>query len=209
MKEHPILFSAPMVRAILEGRKTQSRRIVKGSTGAKSLYAGERDALWVVERFGDAAQGLIRCPYGKPGDKLWVRESFRIETLLEDIPPSILVGSKDAVRYEADGFIRGTPIDDFGKLRTSIHMPRWASRLTLQVTGVRVERLQDISEADARAEGARCMDVVSGRECLDDTSRQGSYVSHYREIWKSINGAGSWDANAWVWVVEFRPMECK
>lgn len=119
-----ILFSAPMIRALLERRKNNTRRMAE---------------QWMKV---------------KAGDRLWVRQSYQLETLLEDIPAGMMTNSKDPVRYCADGFVRGEPIDDFGRTRPSIHMPRWASRITLEATeDARREPLRDISEADSIAEG--------------------------------------------------------
>jgi hypothetical protein len=210
MKERPILFSAPMVRALLNGSKTQTRRVVKpvrhpdfGNIYTPGALAHE--PKHVIER---------SCPYGQLGDRLWVREAFRLVRTVpggadgDKIPPSMFLDSTR--KFEADG---STSLPDgwmrvFGKLRPGIHMPRWASRITLEVTGVRVERLQDISEADAIAEGARECDPVSGREVLlAGPSQRGSFVLHYRDIWQQINGPESWGANPLVWVVEFKLVE--
>jgi hypothetical protein len=123
-REHPILFSAPMIRALLADRKFVTRRLEK---------------RWLKV---------------KAGDRLWVRENFRLETLLEDIPVGTLTNSKDPVKYCADEFVRGVPIDDFGRLRVGRFMPRWASRILLECEeDARVERLQDITEEEAYAEG--------------------------------------------------------
>jgi hypothetical protein len=212
MKERPILFSAPMVRAIQAGTKTQTRRVVKsvGRDGGFVLVEQESGAYWpyrsddgettfvTVRERGDEYLHEIPmcCPYGAPGDRLWARETWA--------QPGAVARSDDPVRedgpvvYRADG-------ESAHSWRPSIHMPRWASRITLEVTGVRVERLQDISGADAIAEGIE-------RDALtDDWSSYGQFVGaaltpkgSYRALWDSINGTGSWDANPWVWVVEFR-----
>lgn len=193
-KERPILFSGPMVRALLAGTKTQTRRVVKpqptefvGGPGVK-LADGSPAPLVPLDDTVEPYGSEIRCPYGLPGDRLWVRESWSPTNQLSH-----------GVLYRAD-----FTSPEVGRWKPSIHMPRWASRILLDVTGVRVERLQDISEADARAEGAKECDPVSGREVLlAGPSQRGSFVLHYRDIWEQINGAGSWDANPWVWVVEF------
>jgi len=211
MKERPILFSAPMVRALLDGSKTQTRRVakltdaahVKEPNGHRRWHPADPDAI-------------AACPYGQPGDRLWVRETWadvprHQPTTNEDLPwrddGKIIVYSAD-LEWEgarqfscADGVLRWAKP---AKWSPSIFMPRWASRITLEITGVRVERLQDISEGDARAEGARNLDVASGRETLDPYSRQGSCVAHYKHIWQEINGDGSWVLNPWVWVIEFK-----
>lgn len=198
MKERPILFSAPMVRAILDGSKTQTRRIVGGHsirqpgvfiglTGpdAEQINFDTESAEW----YCDGGFWHKRCPYGQPGDRLWVRETF---TATRD---------REAILYRADPFYADMPRGDLGRdwdWTPSIHMPRWASRILLEVVGVRVERLQDISEDDAIAEGC---------QWDEDDNHEVDPVSMYRELWEQINGAGSWDANPWVWVVEFRRME--
>lgn len=225
MSERPMLFSGPMVRAILDGRKTQTRRVVKPQPVASQEWAGgayfERRVASITqstpERWG---LPLIMqfCPYGQPGDRLWVRESCRGEEL---------TSGTDGVRYRADdAFVpiqntfaasenwlrlhtyRGHAESVEGVWVPSIHMPRWASRITLEITGVRVERLQDISEEDAQAEGA-----LLAAETTESDERlriecgyypPSSYAHGFRLLWESINGEGSWAANPWVWVVEFR-----
>ena len=202
MKERPILFSGPMVKAILDGSKTQTRRGVKQDR--EGLLDCKPTPAW------DAFWQCVACPYGKPGDRLWVRETWQ-GPLVDDFESFVANPDKfqnpEFCEYAADGgpapeFIT---VDDeiVQRWRPSIHMPRWASRILLEVTGVRVEKLRDISESDAKAEGARSADPATGRECVLDPS-MGSYRLHYRDIWESINGPGSWDANPWVWVIEFK-----
>lgn len=190
MAERPILFSAPMVQAILAGTKTQTRRVVKG----KYWFSDGRPDL-----------ELLRCPYGVPGDRLWVRETFWVEHDSDNFEMSpafdcgINLAEDDWARvwycatdHEPNG---EGPNDDWAQFyskRPSIHMPRWASRITLEVTGMRVERVQDISEDDVYAEG-----VGHGRV---------SPQLEFQELWDSINarrGFG-WAVNPWVWCVEFR-----
>ncbi len=163
-----------MVRAILEGRKTQTRRIVKsrykdrfGWGTAQPLILGDEECF----------NSRYKCPYGKPGDRLWVRETW-----CPDVEPYTF-------RYKADG---DEPLE---RWRPSIHIPRWASRITLEVVSVRVERLQNISEDDALAEGITLVE------------RGTSPVDQFNKLWESINGPGSWEANPWVWVVEFKRIE--
>ncbi len=210
MSEKPILFSAPMVRALLAGTKTQTRRVVKPQF-AKEAAPVEMPATdpiggWVVGGHSgiwwcDAAANpdeAMRCPYGQPGDRLWVREAFAGSIAYERHGyPLKEWGNK--IWYIADGEPRS---GQWTLPRPSIHMPRALSRITLEVTGVRVERLQDISEADAQAEGAPSADLASGRECI--FPHQGTYRWGFRLLWEQINGPGSWGANPWVWVVEFR-----
>ncbi len=217
MSEHPILFSAPMVRALLDGRKTQTRRIVNPQPDHDAIIAvGEigtsRGAAYV--RYPDSGGLTTRLPfpYGQPGDRLWVRENCRAEEL-----ESGLVG----VRYQADGafreientqeaaeswfdlrhYGRGTKVGLlYGRIVPSIHMPRWASRITLEITGIRVERLLMISEDDCAAEG-----IARPEWNRNDTVL--AYSIPYRNLWESIHGLGSWHINPWVWVVEFQ--RCK
>ena len=198
MKERPILFSAPMVRAILAGTKTQTRRAVK-STGMYAIDAsihGEE----VARR--ELAALATRCPYGQAGDQLWVREAFSGPHCMDAsdgckaVPPSKW-GDCSRIWYWADG----NPTEgDWTRPRPSIHMPRWAGRILLEITAVRVERLQDISETDAEAEGIQ--EIVDAGVDHDGTPRDA-----YRALWEQINGADSWSANPWVWVVEFNRAE--
>lgn len=194
MKEIPILFSAPMVRAILDGRKTQTRRIVKLPRGWADKYPicdpfAMPPAVWwwngVHERVGVRQE----CPYGQPGDRLWVREAFSA------------MGDKS--RQASPIFYRADRATDNCGWTPSIHMPRWASRILLEITDVRVERLQEISEADAKAEGTFGPEpaVVGGEDCEIGFP---SHVQEFRHLWESINGEGSWIENPWVWVIEFK-----
>lgn len=205
MAEHPLPMSAPMVRAILDGSKTQTRRVAKKMVRHPDLGNLYTPGALVLE--GEPQHVIERaCPYGRPGDHLWVRETVFINHFMGlQVPVAEraccelyyrATDEADMRKWEDHEGIRWTP---------SIHMPRWASRITLEITSVRVERLQDISEADARAEGARECDRVSGREVLlAGQSQRGSYVLHYRDIWEQINGPGSWAANPWVWVLSFK-----
>lgn len=211
-KERPILFSAPMVRAILEGRKTQTRRVVAGQPLWTHLHTREitnpqllfvRDDRALVELSvrddWDGASGvltddgkLVRCPYGKPGDRLWVRETFCCVHGLGE--PS----ADDLVRYRADDTDGDRVITEVKCWKPSIYMPRVYSRITLELSEVRVQRLQEIDEADAIAEGFEA--------CKDGNPGNGSVFDWYRELWESINGPGSWDANPWVWALTFEVM---
>lgn len=189
MKEKPILFSAPMVRAILEGRKTQTRRIIKyipllGEPLAWCAAAKAREPGW-VSIVGDYRRF---SPYGIPGDRLWVRETWMPDGLMQ-LDPTIRAAyyKSDGKEYVDPGTM--TPC----KWRPSIHMPRWASRLTLEVTGVRVERVQEISEEDALAEG-----VQPGGDM------RWNPVQAYKALWASIHGPSSWESNPFVWVIEFK-----
>ncbi len=229
MRERPILFSAPMVRAILAGTKTQTRRVVdtkrQGWDAQQMALASVRlhdsDRLGVQAYFGPEAFGTgpaffgTRCPYGKPGDRLWVREMWApgdemVFGAAKDDSETVLYRADEAALHW-DGKAMRTPMDTYAfnweavRWKPSIHMPRWASRITLEVTGVRGERLQDISEADARAEGAPSADLASGRECI--FPHQGTHRWGFRLLWESINSPDSWAANPWVWVVEFRRID--
>lgn len=174
MKTKPILFSTPMIHALLEGRKTQTRRIVKPAPqiqrcpidGVLEFAIPQKDGT--TRRLGLKNYAEL-CPYGRPGDLLYVRETWRTYKTLDHLRPS-QIRSGAGIEYTAGGTnVRGEEtLLGMGKTRTSIHMPRWASRLTLRITDVRVQRLQEISEEDVLAEGA-----------------------------------GAWDVNPWVWALTF------
>lgn len=198
-KERPILFSAPMILAILAGQKTQTRRVFKAKNGG--LWPNKNDLPGMN-------QLLRKCPYGQPGDRLWVRETCRAEELASGL---------DGVHYMADGAFReieNTPAaaDQWLDLNAyrgqqgaqvpSIHMLRWASRILLEIVSVRVERLHECSEADAVAEGC-----AGGHGSIPGYPYNAMAVEHYTWLWEKINGAGSWAANPWVWVVEFKRVE--
>ncbi len=198
-RERPLLFSAPMVRAILEGRKTQTRRVVKPQPEYKSV--GAAFASWVFKGgllYPNAREEVLAlCPYGQPGDQLWVRETTIITPKHwndgADYTHIDSDGDKRIVKYLATSPNREAADDYKLKATPSIFMPRWASRITLDLTVVRVERLNKISDADCLAEG---VDPLP-RNCL--VSIQASYAA----IWEAINGPGSWDRNPWVWVLDF------
>lgn len=201
MKSHPILFSAPMVRALLNGSKTQTRRVVKP---APKMV----DDQWFFYRrdcpvyLSTSIAAIESCPYGQPGDQLWVREAWSHDAeSLEQCRASF----EDAMGPGSYGpYYRATEsAPDTLRWKPSIHMPRWASRITLEITSVRVERLQDISGADARAEGA-----PPSHPSIDRVSREFGFKdfprSWYAQLWDQINGPDTWAANPWVWVVEFK-----
>ncbi len=219
VKERPILFSAPMVRAILEGRKTQTRRIIKlaDSWDVGPNYAGE---CWPVRKRGNELQRMP-CPKGTVGEHLWVRENWA--TSIDAESNAVIIYQADSIAYhilsECDG--DGDPVDHGWKAkeaiaparwRPSIHMPRWASRIKLEITGVRVERLNDISEEDGVAEGIESQTSETFNDTVFRNYEKGqqcwtkSAIGSYRSLWDSINGPGAWDANPWVWVVEFQRM---
>lgn len=232
MKERPILFSGEMVRALMAGRKTQTRRVVKPHPPIGHAWSGwcvtsthradEGKATWAAGT-GPFLRDVHRvaCPYGKPGDRLVVRETFyaygRWETRFDRRKGrdawhfvDMTIESGKQYRYAADSGDNGTPERGKGGVvrwwkRPAIFMPRTASRLTLEITGVRVERLQDISEADAIAEGVRA--VTDGVATLYSCNSAHCFLfarDAYAALWESINGPGSWDANPFVWGLEFR-----
>ena len=221
MTDRPIIFSAPTVRALLGGRKSQTRRIIKPSPefcgGGRSRDPqnwNDPDA-WGWENYDEGcwdllSEGYTGRPFYAPGDRLWVREAFSYESLDVDrngfMPPW----------YWADG---NPESGDFTRPKPSIHMPRWASRLTLLVTDVRVQRLQEISDDDARAEGIE--PLKSGRGYYDPTVshdqsrsivRFGQYYSlathAFSALWDSIHGPDAWDANPWCAAISFTVHRC-
>ncbi|ANN78933.1 hypothetical protein [Bordetella flabilis] len=201
MRERPILFSAPMVRAILAGTKTQTRRVVKP--------AKDRDigcALAPCELAGEINRGEYRNSwYGKIGDRLWVRETHLNSWRINPEDPTGPRVFSHVAAFAADGH----ELSPGEKWIPSIHMLRAASRITLEITGVRVERLQQITAADARAEGilARGCLSCSEPEPCGCSSPHSSSLDDFRSLWLDINGPRSWNANPWVWVVEFRRVE--
>lgn len=212
MRERPILFSSSMVRAILAGRKSQTRRAIKFGEHRpfrESPYFDDDECPGWCDGWGNFA----RCPYGQPGDRLWVKETWR---------PRGALGPWDLnIDYAADGAIRTIRDGEFGDSDwtmpkaaergnvSPLFMPRWASRILLEVTGMRVERLQDISEADAIAEGLD--HVCDGAAAFGVHGLARSWSNDprvaYRALWESINDPGSWEANPWVWVVEFKRID--
>ena len=211
-RERPILFSGEMVRAILSGAKTQTRRVVKpqppagcvykinGRQSAACCYSPELDPrgdgtgpCWVPPT-AKSKDHLLPCPYGAPGERLWVRETF--------MPMCPFDNGEDL------GFLYRASDEDpkkphvwkrAGPWKPSIHMPRRASRITLEITDVSVERLQEISDDDVKAEG------VEPDRYTDHPL--GCYWTAFRSLWESINGKGSWSEDPWVWVVKFRRIE--
>tara|TARA_R110002094_G_scaffold54390_7_gene65607 strand:- start:3252 stop:3815 length:564 start_codon:yes stop_codon:yes gene_type:complete len=184
-----------MVRAILDGRKTQTRRVMKPQPGNDNRIPWPGRKNIVINIRDDRVPQL--CPYGQPGDRLWVRETFR---LFDSHQECSCYDSCVCSKYNGKPVYRADSYWDESKWKPSIYMPRWASRITLEVTGVRVERLQDIGEEGAKAEGVIGEDeaAAAGLTWYDKPRRA------FRFLWESINGPGSWDANPWVWVVEFR-----
>lgn len=208
-KEKPILFNRPMVLALLDGRKTQTRRIQKidmKSAGRVEKHDGRTIA---VDAMAWDRRWPVRTKY-QVGDRLWVREAWRCEKVFDDTSPSSLpTGECVAAHYEADGARKFWKYPNLpaGRLRPSIHMPRRFSRITLEVTDVRVERLQDISEVDAKAEGA-LRDAFEYWTHGQTNPRQNiSAKASFFELWESINGEGSWFSNPWVAAYTFKVLE--
>lgn len=237
MKERPILFQAEMVQAILRGEKTQTRRIVKLPRGmSEPLELDERDKpVAIYDLSGCFSE--VRCPYGTPGDRLWVQEAWgwrgsrttwnekdrpiedyfiqygaddsrqefrRGEGHLSDVkpyekPPGL--PSQRPRKPDEDDFDRNSYLTSFWRSwRPAIYMPRWASRITLEVTGVRLEELHEISEADAKAEGTG--------HWLEETGVAFITLQRaYAALWDRVNGEGAWQSNPYVWVVEFKRVE--
>jgi len=242
MKERPILFSAPMVRALLDGSKTQTRRALRQQPALPTdTWEFAPSGGWIGTGPSPATGGTrqtlcwTKCPYGQPGDRLWVRESH-VQVLEVDIPAGRAVGPvgtmgsparpdwKSRYVYRADGEMPNVQWHHLGdsqpvRWTSSIHMPRVASRILLEVVSVRVERLNECSQSDAIAEGALSIrskawdreHFPAWRYLFDEAVATGekppvgpSPVQAYQALWESINGVGSWDANPWVWVVEFK-----
>lgn len=198
MKEHPILFSADMVRAILEGRKTQTRRIMKPQPHPlvqaverhnKSTYLGKIH----LNEWQNEIRGGWKCPYGESGELLWVRETFTNDANNQEKP--IWVYKADAPNYTLNSGQRWKP---------SIHMPRIASRITLEIEDIRAERLQDISEEDAIAEGIEIFGIAWKIYHKNHDYYTQEPIIAYKSLWQTINGWESWDQNPWVWVIKFK-----
>lgn len=217
MTERGMIFNAEMVRAILDGRKTQTRRIMKpqpepcprgGHWWPSNVF---KTMLHVEEEMQNGKGGwggLVgdACPFGDVGDRIWVRETFQGPLFDYDLMDSYC---KDPTQFEKPEFCvykaDGVPAPEFYDAddelhccwRPSIHMPRWASRILLEITNVRVERLKSISDGDAIREGCSTADMKSG-DCVADV---------FARLWASIYGDESWNSNSWVWVIEFKRIE--
>ncbi|HCN4302961.1 TPA: hypothetical protein N6T98_003851 [Escherichia coli] len=187
MKERGMIFNDEMVRAILGGNKTQTRRIVEEKFYGRAVAA---------ELFAK------HCPYGQPGDRIWVRETYRVHGKATDVATLVYRAS---VRNSWTEQTHRVPVDVCNKpvsekWTPSIHMPRWASRILLEITDVRVERLRDMSEADAKAEGAT-------PATYKITPPEAVYRVGFGDIWRSIYGQDNWLSNPWVWVIEFKRIQ--
>ena len=187
MKERGMIFNDEMVRAILGGNKTQTRRIVEEKFYGRAV----------------AAELLAKhCPYGQPGDRIWVRETYRVHGKATDVATLVYRAS---VRNSWTEQTHRVPVDVCNKpvsekWTPSIHMPRWASRILLEITDVRVERLHDMSEADAKAEGAT-------PATYKITPPEAVYRVGFDDIWLSNYGQDNWLSNPWVWVIEFKRIQ--
>jgi hypothetical protein len=214
MKERPILFSGEMVLAIMDGRKSQTRRVIKPQPFSTP------DGSWHIEmkpRSGYSREGVLRshlpwrCPYGEPGDRLWVKETFGVHdtiiTLPSDLPnfkdqegihhPVVLFAGKENYAWG----MYGPP-----RKRSGRFMPKSVTRIWLEIVKVRVEMVKEISEADAIAEGVdlhEAFDIVS-TEAKRHLLKGNLAIDRYARLWDSINGDGAWDLNPWVWVIEFK-----
>lgn len=192
-----------MVRALLNGTKTQTRRIIKDPPPKETeevspyYHPSNRTHHYAYGQVENGSYMILdwdkACPYGDVGDRLYVRETWSTHACFDEISPAAL--TTRSIHYWADGAITT------GKGRPSIHMPRWASRILLEIVSVRVERLQDISESDAEAEGIDFMRQIP------DADETLTAVELYEILWEAINGPGSWAANPWVWVVGCPPVQ--
>jgi hypothetical protein len=201
MKYRPVLFSGPMVRALLAGTKTQTRRVVKPQPifyGENSPFARAINPEIIGKPWmpvGGVYQDRWPCKYGSIGDRLWVRETWRCFGGREYEYQK----HQGSIRYRADA----EPVEAIcNEWRPSIFMPRWACRIELEITLIRVERLNEISEEDAIKEGAVQWWLESERLPVHGLAK-----NCFRLLWESINGNGSWDLNPWVWVIEFKKLE--
>lgn len=214
LKERGMIFNAEMVRAILDGRKTQTRRVMavqpehsnlglrrvvdskNGVDNGKYFWSQSDATGW------KARSKLFKCPFGMVGERIWVRETFNGFWLDDDVIQEIKDGISSAAElcdYRADYPDASRPAEGW---TPSIHMPRWASRITLEITGVRVERLNSMTEHDALAEGC-----PGGHDSIPGYMYSATPHEHFHHIWTSIYGEDSWQSNPWVWVIEFKRVE--
>lgn len=213
MTDRPILFSAPMIRAILDGRKTVTRRLVTGHDVIEERDDGTPWPYYTTWGHGDDGSPWMACPYGVPGDRLWVKETFAERVDIDGKDPAQRSRAKHYLMFKADGEDPRDP-DNFhtwGRWRSPRYMPRWASRLTLDVVSVRVERLHEITEEDARAEGVRELPLQEGKAGAWWTADPSASLAApdpvlaFRKLWDSLNAKRApWDSNPWVWRIEFR-----
>jgi len=213
MKERPIIFSGEMVRAILVGLKTQTRRPVKHSIPLGILKIDEALTHSDIERM---------CPFGRLGSKLWVRETYRVAAASGYMPENGPNKYEATIEYKSTyerpingnrmgrtvelpemNFAGNLRVDGGVAWRPSIHMPRWASRITLEITDVRAERVQEIREKDSRAEGI-FIKSYGDYQRKNNVAFWQIYRHAFKEAWNSIYGPDAWDRNDWVWVIEFK-----
>jgi hypothetical protein len=217
-RERPILFSPPMVRAIIEGRKTQTRRVARLTCAG---HVREPTTRGHYRRWHpDDPEAVLACPYGQPGDRLWVRERFapyRVSSVPSSIDEAEYVLFCDGAQmfrknsvYYPGAYDGGMPMGEYApgafdgiRWRPSLHMPRWASRISLEVVGVRLERLQKITEEDAQSEGVGAYVPCDG----NGGAKQGPawFRINFSHLWDSIYGKRApWVSNPLVWVVTFK-----
>lgn len=209
MKEYPILYSTPMIQAKLAGRKTQTRRIIKVQPEEQLHPCGSSKWYWSTNP-SDLKIPYVKCPYGQIGDLIWARESWAYaEDEFGNHSSTTNGDCFGKFLYKANGD------DNHDRWKPSIHMPKEASRIWERITDIRVERLQDISEGDAIAEGIQPL-LASGAQLATHGRLYKHYTEHqeglfgtglkpvksYQTLWESINGDGSWDLSPWVWVIE-------
>ena len=200
MKERPILFSAPMVREILEDRKTVTRRVIKPNPQKYEMPDGW-GLSWKTKCGGGSEWMIKYCPYGFPGDRLWVKETWHCDDYS---------AAQDIMNIRIGVYYRSSEEhpEIFPKWKPSIFMPRWASRITLEITDVKVERLQEISEEDAIKEGAKLenwnLNYLYG---IAIPTEESTHVKGFANLWDSINKKNPWSSNPWVWVISFRRLK--
>lgn len=214
MKERGMIFNGEMVRAILDGRKTQTRRIMAPQPAddiERSAFPNPDAIGWkssLKHKHGSTTAHF--CPFGAIGDRIWVREAFRVHSRATDVATLVYKASE---RNSWTEQTHRVPVAVCNKPATpekwtpSLHMPRWASRILLEITDVRVERLNSISQEDAQAEG---LELTGWRPTYSDPDSGGEVITPYdnfAELWSSIYGDESWQANPWVWVIEFKRVE--
>ncbi|HDU1493030.1 TPA: hypothetical protein REW05_004683 [Klebsiella pneumoniae] len=217
MTERGMIFNGEMVRAILDGRKTQTRRIIKWKQ-TRFTEIGEREdgSKWPWSEDAEHACDFWHpCPFGAVGDRIWVREAFRVHSRATDVATLVYKASE---RNSWTEQTHRVPVAVCNKPATpekwtpSLHMPRWASRILLEITGVRVERLNAISEEDAEAEGIDMEALYDSQDCYDciaDHNMTGrpTVTGAFKYLWESIYGDESWNSNPWVWVIDFKRIE--
>lgn len=209
MKERGMIFNGEMTRAILDGRKTQTRRPVKFPVHDKNLGC----ELAGNELAGELSAGnYLNSAFGKPGDRIWVREAFRVHSRATDVATLVYKASErnswTEQTHRVPAAVCNKPATP-EKWTPSLHMPRWASRILLEITDVRVERLNAISEEDARAEGiidGGCLNCGEPEPC-GCANPEPDATDAFAYLWQSIYGQENWNANPWVWVIEFKRVE--